>query len=401
MIIEDKDNNQSITSFVIRLLNSPLRGCEFPLPQGKTLFIVKNEEELVNFEVAPALPLDTIYIPLAEGGINFEIRVNQEAAVDEETILLSELNEAGSSIDRTIYFNTPMNIGELSIAIRAENEEWSTEVLSSERDPKNKLKNVPKKNRFSLLYKFTVCLVIAVGLFMATFWMWNAPQRQVAELSSLLGVEKQQFQVLLGRDNIFYIVAKDERSHLWARQVIARGGYEKEALVVDNENENKRLTEWLSNNYPSMPFYRLHLNNPKNPQFWISRQRTSLDQEQRKKLVGELMKVFPYAESIDIVSIDDNVAISQAENGLKLQALPYTINKGTHNYTFLIRGSLDDGEILRTRQFINEYTQKWGSNYVQFAIELKDDWLKGRSFLYGSDGYIKKNSSHWYYPSPL
>lgn len=51
---------------------------------------------------------------------------------------------------------------------------------------------------------------------------------------------------------------------------------------------------------------------------------------------------------------------------------------------------MDDGEILRTRQFINEYTQKWGSNYVQFAIELKDDWLKGRSFLYGSDGYIKK-----------
>ncbi|HHE6471357.1 TPA: PrgH/EprH family type III secretion apparatus protein [Providencia rettgeri] len=400
MIIENKDKNQSTTGFVIRLLNSPLRGCEFPLALGRTLFIVSNESELINFDLVPELPLDTIYIPLDEGGVNFEIIVNKDADVDEDKILLSELSESDSSIDHTIYFNTPMKIGELSIAIRPENEEWSSEVLS-EKEQKDNLKRIPKKCSFKLLRKVAFCSVIAVGIFVATYWIWNAPQRQVAELNSLLGVEKQHFQVLLGRDNIFYIVAKDERRHLWARQVIARGGYEKEALVVDNENENKRLTEWLSNNYPAMPFYRLHLNNPKKPQFWISRQRTSLDPEQRKKLIAELMKVFPYAESIDIVSIDDNVAISQAENGLKLQALPYTINKGAQNFTFLIKGSLDDGEILRTRQFINEYTQKWGNNYVQFAIELKDDWLKGRSFQYGSEGYIKKNSSHWYYPSPL
>lgn len=401
MIEEDKDNNQSITSFVIRLLNSPLKGCEFPLALGRTLFIVKNESELINFDLAPELPLDTIYIPLAEGGVNFEIIVNKDAGVDEEKILLSELNESDSSIDHTIYFNKPMNIGELSIAIRPENEEWSPEILEEEKETRKKSKQLPKKCSSKWLHKTAFGSVIAVGIFVATFWIWNAPQRQVAELNSLLGVEKQHFQVLLGRDNIFYIVAKDERSHLWARQVISRGGYEKEALVVDNENENKRLTKWLSNNYPTVPFYRLHLNNPKMPQLWISRQRTSLDQEQRKKLIADLMKVFPYAESINLVSIDDNVAISQAENGLKLQALPYTISKGVHNFTFLIRGSLDDGEILRTRQFINEYTQKWGNNYVQFAIELKDDWLKGRSFLYGSEGYIKKNSSHWYYPSPL
>lgn len=400
MIIENKDKNQSTTGFVIRLLNSPLRGCEFPLALGRTLFIVSNESELINFGLVPELPLDTIYIPLDEGGVNFEIIVNKDADVDKDKILLSELSESDSSIDHTIYFNTPMKIGELNIAIRPENEEWSSEVLS-EKEQKDNLKRMPKKCSFKLLRKVAFCSVLVVGIFVATYWIWNAPQRQVAELNSLLGVEKQHFQVLLGRDNIFYIVAKDERRHLWARQVIARGGYEKEALVVDNENENKRLSEWLSNNYPAMPFYRLHLNNPKKPQFWISRQRTSLDPEQRKKLIAELMKVFPYAESIDIVSIDDNVAISQAENGLKLQALPYTINKGAQNFTFLIKGSLDDGEILRTRQFINEYTQKWGNNYVQFAIELKDDWLKGRSFQYGSEGYIKKNSSHWYYPSPL
>ncbi|MDI8799794.1 hypothetical protein MJM59_28450, partial [Salmonella enterica subsp. enterica serovar Montevideo] len=48
-----------------------------------------------------------------------------------------------------------------------------------------------------------------------------------------------------------------------------------------------------------------------------------------------------------------------------------------------IRGDRhDDVEILRARQFVDSYYRTWGGRYVQFAIELKDDWLKGRSFQY-------------------
>lgn len=64
-------------------------------------------------------------------------------------------------------------------------------------------------------------------------------------------------------------------------------------------------------------------------------------------------------------------------------------------------GALDDVEILRARQFVDSYYRTWGGRYVQFAIELKDDWLKGRSFQYGAEGYIKMSLCHWYFPSPL
>ena len=49
---------------------------------------------------------------------------------------------------------------------------------------------------------------------------------------------------------------------------------------------------------------------------------------------------------------------------------------------------------------VEPYLQ-WGDRYVHFAIELKDDWMKGKSFQYGADGYIKMTPSSWYFPKPL
>ncbi|WP_306461289.1 PrgH/EprH family type III secretion apparatus protein, partial [Pseudomonas fluorescens] len=47
------------------------------------------------------------------------------------------------------------------------------------------------------------------------------------------------------------------------------------------------------------------------------------------------------------------------------------------------------------------FNQQWGERYVHFAIELKDDWLKGKSFQYGPQGYVKMTPSSWYFPKPL
>ncbi len=57
---------------------------------------------------------------------------------------------------------------------------------------------------------------------MGTLWILNSPQRQAAELDSLLGQEKERFQVLRGRDKMLYVAAQNERDTLWARQVLAR-----------------------------------------------------------------------------------------------------------------------------------------------------------------------------------
>ncbi len=81
---------------------------------------------------------------------------------------------------------------------------------------------------------------------MGTLWILNSPQRQAAELDSLLGQEKERFQVLPGRDKMLYVAAQNERDTLWARQVLARGDYDKNARVINENEENKRIsTGWI------------------------------------------------------------------------------------------------------------------------------------------------------------
>ncbi|EBE5240429.1 PrgH/EprH family type III secretion apparatus protein [Salmonella enterica] len=222
-----------------------------------------------------------------------------------------------------------------------------------------------------------------------------------AELDSLLGQEKERFQVLPGRDKMLYVAAQNERDTLWARQVLARGDYDKNARVINENEENKRISIWLDTYYPQLAYYRIHFDEPRKPVFWLSRQRNTMSKKELEMLSQKLRALMPYADSVNITLMDDVTAAGQAEAGLKQQALPYSRRNHKGGVTFVIQGALDDVEILRARQFVDSYYRTWGGRYVQFAIELKDDWLKGRSFQYGAEGYIKMSPGHWYFPSPL
>lgn len=384
-----------ISPFIIRLLNGPLQGCEYPLQVGRTLFVVGESSDFINGDVFPELPVDTLFIPLESGGVNFEVVVNLDVTEDEKVKLIEISDEKNSLVP--VIFNTPIYVGNLMIAIRPDSLPWDCESFSSS---KTECKSSLIKINNKVIYTIALLMLVVFAGF-GGYWFVNTPQMQVAELDSLLGTEKNRFQVISGRNHVLFVIAKNEKDNLWARQVIARGDYDKKAQVIDYIQENKRISTWISDNYPTLAYYRLQLDNPRKPQFWISRQRTQLSTIELKKLNEKLMVILPYADSIDIVPMDDAIAARQAEAGLKLQALPYTRNNNDGGITFIIRGALDDGEILRAREFVDRYYHQWGDQYIQFAIELKDDWLKGRSFQYGTQGYVKMAPSHWYYPSPL
>ncbi|PFK97346.1 PrgH/EprH family type III secretion apparatus protein, partial [Priestia megaterium] len=53
------------------MLNGPLQGCEFPLAESRTLFIVA-PLELLDAHVV-SVPEDAIFVPLEQGGCNFEV----------------------------------------------------------------------------------------------------------------------------------------------------------------------------------------------------------------------------------------------------------------------------------------------------------------------------------------
>lgn len=387
-------SNSIANRIIIRLLNSSLRGCEFLLSPRRTLFVVGEHSSLVTNDQLPELPEDTLFIPLEKGGVNFEVLLDE---VEPKNIILRELDEGEHQTqERTVTFNQILQVGELKIAFRPEHLSWHSEITEY---PKIEVLRDARQTKH---YVPTLFVIAAVSvLLIGGFLLWSSPQQQANELNMLLGNEQQRFQVLPGRNKIFYIVAANERDATWAQQVIARGDYKDPAKVINPVQENERVTQWLADNYPALAYYRLQLDGPRQPQLWISRQRSQLSDNDIQTLSISLMAVLPYADRINIVSIDDTAAVRQAETELNRQALPFSRNDQADGVTFVIQGSLDDGELLRARLLVDDYYRQWGGRYVQFAVELKDNWLKGHSFQYGDQSYVKMSPGHWYFPKSL
>ncbi len=65
---------------------------------------------------------------------------------------------------------------------------------------------------------------------------------------------------------MLYVAAQNERDTLWARQVLARGDYDKNARVI-NEKKKISVSLRLDTCYPRLAYYRLHFDEPRKPVF--------------------------------------------------------------------------------------------------------------------------------------
>ncbi|WP_434571430.1 PrgH/EprH family type III secretion apparatus protein [Pseudomonas sp. Z3-6] len=78
---------------VLRILNGPLQGCEFPLGEGTTLFVVGAVAMWGDGAGAASVPADAIFIPLEEGGCNFEVLADHATPDGVPVRLLGDLVE--------------------------------------------------------------------------------------------------------------------------------------------------------------------------------------------------------------------------------------------------------------------------------------------------------------------
>ncbi|HCZ4708599.1 TPA: PrgH/EprH family type III secretion apparatus protein [Salmonella enterica subsp. enterica serovar Saintpaul str. CFSAN004144] len=387
-----EDNLSDFRSYVIRILSGPLMGCEYSLLDGKLLFIVGNNSVMTNNDSFPVLPNDTIYIPLEQGGINFEITIDNNEP-GRGKIQLHEFRETGRHT-RYVDFNTPVMVGGLGVAIRASEQVWSTSVLSYPDTGGGR-----RRKKLNWGYMVLVLLIMA-AVIPTVSSLWNTTQYKTVELNALLGDEQHRFKILQGRNHQYYIFARNEQDRIWARQAAVRKGYGDSVEVIDAEAENKRIAKWFDSYYPTLAYYRLHLDNPEIPRFWVSTQRTELNSTLHKDLTESLMMLLPYARTVEIVPVNDDIALSQAEEGLKRRNIPFFRKNIGGDLTFMISGELNDTDILRAREFIKQYNQKWGDRYIQFEIELKADRKQDSSYLYGDYMYEKKSPEVWSFINP-
>lgn len=390
--------SDKIGAITLRLLNGGLRGCEFQLAPGKTLFIVKNENDASGEVGVPDLPEDAIYIPMAQGGVNFEVWVGKEFG---EGVTVRALDRAGAH-DVVCALHTICKVGTVEFALKRHMDLWQEKILFYPRVPAASLpvKTAPtKKNPPYLIFLVVGTLALAL---IAYFWkpLFN-PQHQTATLMVLLNGATGKLHVLKGRDSIFYVIADNERDASWAKQVLVRNHFSQPVKVATYTEEENRIAQQISDHNPVFSYYALRLQQPDQPKLLFSYEHAELSSGAREALSRKLSQWLPYATKIELIPIADATVVKQARAGLDRLGISYIQTNQAASTNFTIRGQIEDGALQKVRAFIDDFYRQWGQRYVQFSIELMDDPFKDKSFQYGNQAYIKITPSHWYFPKTL
>lgn len=380
---------------VLRVLSGPLQGCEFTLTRRRTLFVVGPEATFCSIEQPLTVPDDAIYIPLESDGCNFEILLEDNGRSGCVVRVLGEED----AVERALPFQSLECVGGVQVAVRPLDEDWRDELLLRSLPAPVVSDDVPRSRGSWLRLAAAGGGVVMLVAVVMVAWYASRPN-PVSSVETLIAGGNSDMTVVYGRDRAVYVFADTERDANWGRQVLMRNGYAA-TQVLTTYDERGRLESVLANLAPQLAYRHLDLSDPAVPRLLISQQRSLLPAELQRRLEAGLSAAAPYIREVQVVRLDDEKFSRLAEEGLRRLALPFTRSKHADSVTFTVEGNLQDAELQALNRYVAEFNQQWGGRYVHFAIELKDDWLKGKSFQYGPQGYIKMTPSSWYFPKPL
>ncbi|QWA10498.1 PrgH/EprH family type III secretion apparatus protein [Sodalis ligni] len=372
-----------------------MKGCEYNLSSGKTLFIAAGGEEL-DACALPSFPQDSVLLLVEGESVNFEIIT---APATGETAVLRILDDSEAR-EAALETNRAYPVGSLMLAIRKGNETWSDDILNFQADKAPEPVPLRNKNRNRWAIAALACAAATAFMLVLLLGKWDVQQREITALANQLSDEPEKYRILPGRDGTMHVLTANDRDASWGRQSLVRIKASQTVAIASYREEAQRIGRWLEMNYPFIKLHNFNLEQPMRPLLLISLQRNSLDDAGITLLHKELMEQLPYAQDIQLENMDDQAVATAAEEGVKKLAVPYTRIDNADSVTFVITGALNDGERQRIRAFVEGYERRWNGHYVQFAVELEDDWLKGKSFKYGQHGYIKMTPGHWYFPKP-
>lgn len=388
---------ESNNAMILRVLSGALRGCEFQLSPGKTLVLIGTQEVEQDPGQLLNIPENTIYLPALEGASNFEILVDGDA-----TVRLRILDQENSQ-EIACILNAIHTAGTLSFAIKPINQEWSQAVLhpttvATTIDGMDAV--LTRKNIFNFPYIFgvaSVVLALVLGTFGYQAWMKSKHQYSNT-LSTLLQGSSEKIDILEGRDQVLYVFTNSDRDMSWANQIIVRSKFHQPVKVTTYQDEEASIAKKISNSYPNFFYHAIHLDVPDRPQIFYSATRDHYSQANLNQFTQKLESLLPYAQHIQMIPVDDQAVADQANSALDKLGIRYVRADHSNSVTFLIQGDIEDGNLQRIRNFVDDFNQQWGGHYVQFSIELRDEAFKGKSFLHNNNSsYVKVSPSYWYF----
>ncbi|CAM3561260.1 hypothetical protein BS639_15265 [Rouxiella silvae] len=156
----------------LRLMSSPLCGCEFELVEGVATFVVAPARVL---EISSHEGNNTFIIPAEQGGVNFEIINNGDPHVS-----FRKLGDPDTSIKHE-PFNSLISIGSLDFIVKDNDEAWDFNILK-----KNKATERKTNKKYSIKKpKVISSIFVVMIIFFATSFFLKGESNGALKMAKL------------------------------------------------------------------------------------------------------------------------------------------------------------------------------------------------------------------------
>jgi type III secretion system PrgH/EprH family protein len=182
----------------------------------------------------------------------------------------------------------------------------------------------------------------------------------------------------------------------WNRQLLLKAPRDYSVRVASLAEERRRVEAVLEGE--GVRFVTVRIDDPSRPALVILERASA---EERAAALRAARHAMPYAR--DVVQIDTALESidEQARAVLLAAGCAFRRVDRKDGATYRVTGALSDESLALLQRLVHEFSQKWGTRSIDFRIQLRTDWLKGKAYRDGSDGYVLLDPASWYFPQSL
>ncbi|MGH8036339.1 MAG: PrgH/EprH family type III secretion apparatus protein [Stenotrophomonas sp.] len=376
----------------LKLLSGPLDGVEFSLLPGDTIFHVGPARTLQQGQLSATLANadNVFYIPGDLAPASFRVQVA------DDTVTL-EVREDGDDIWRVqpLDLNAVVHVAGLALAVRADGEAWSAQVLDHRLPVPVATEAVTRTmpSGRAGVARWATAAVAALVVGAGGWWVYDTqrPATQVRTLEAALAQSPYSYSVVHDNDGTIYAFGDSAEALAWGQRASQRAG-----RLLDQyrnrEAEATRIGAVLES--AGVAYAVIRLRTPQRPEVVITALGSD-DAGHRRRVQTLLAPQMPYAASIDVRSVGDAQLVSIARAELRARGI--STRSGTQAGRASVANDvfLDDAALHSMARYRDDFVQQWGERRVRISIRLWDDLLKGRSYQYSQDQLLSVGEGRW------
>lgn len=401
------DENQH--SYTMKLLFGPMFGCELHLPAVDYFIIINPGQALLDNAVTLAssqghaahYTYNTLYIPCDTVSPNIILRLSQSLDYSEESGFRVEIHDINGSFNTAINEKEIFTYKHICFTLKCSKETWPEEIQNfnplpvvdaafSDRD----FIKVFNTKKWQTIVLGSVILAILLVVASVIWYKKGEYDRQILTLNEALAGAPFQLEIVKGRNNKdIYILAAKLQAMEWVRVAFLKLKKNTNVMPIWLTQQQRNTITHLSNAGYSV--LQIDFSSPQHPQIGVYRQLTVNEQESLKTAV---LQSIPFALDVGITLKTKNQLLKDARQGLDRLNLRYRQIETSTGYALIVRDALSDNALNGLRKFIRDFKNQWGEKVVTFAINLDENWLKNKSYIDSSNGYLFLHPRHWYFP---